>query len=189
MKHTALLAIVLGIVPWLLGACSGLEAPPFAWESTDPPRLRDSEIRMTTLRSFRRPEDVDERVIRCADGRVTISVKNRDGFREEPLPVREYGRLWETFDQARVFELGVDNPDVATGYYHEFRVRMGDRAGRFSAQYRPDLLVFTTRAVMERMDLVAAVTEICERYATPPPLPSSRPTLRDRPVAPVDPPR
>jgi hypothetical protein len=157
------LAGLLGVT---LASCSSVDRR--IYDENDPPRLRDGQIVMYTYWFPGNEQRREERILVCEGGTVTASLQSFDRGRfEGTVPEGIWVNMWKRFLDSPSFKagtLGVDTDDPGSGSpYHVLRFTLGPVFREFSAQYRRDAVIFSTRNVAERLaysneivDLVAA---------------------------------
>lgn len=153
----------------LLAACSGTD--PRLYSEDEPPRLRDGSITMYTYWYPGDEERREERVIRAREGRVSCSLQSPSrGRLEGEVPEGVWVRLWSQLLGSRIFEgepVKIEGDDVGSGSpYHLVRLQLGDRYREFSAQLRRSFLVFSTKAVLSRLEHTNRIVDIVAEHAS-----------------------
>jgi len=152
----------------LLGGCSSTDSRLF--EAGDPPRLRNGTIRLMTYWVPGKERWKDIRVARAREGKVSVSHITQEGEHYVgEAPAEAWEKLWVRLLDARVFGrkgLDVQDPDQKGGPYHVIHLQLGEQVGRFSSQFKQNLLVFSSRDVSLRLALSNAIIRFVSDHAT-----------------------
>ncbi len=121
-----MMVLLLGMLP----ACSSsTPGGRHLYDDSQPPRLKDAEIRMETVRRLRGDKHPDLRLIRVQDGVITCSLRSfaRRVTGEGEVPVREYAAIWTMIEDLGGFDQNSESPDPSGGYYPAITVLLGHR--------------------------------------------------------------
>ena len=157
--------VAAGLLVSLLAGC-GSSGP--LRDPSDPNRLTDGEIRMTTRWSFSPDAVPDVRTITCQDGKVSVVYDGRDGRLEGEASGEDWERLWKRLEPvapwgAQPTTVELDDPEG--GPYHTATLRIGGRSRSFSAQLQGGVVQFGTRNGVRRMEYANAIVDFTASFA------------------------
>ena len=165
MRHMTF-ALALAV----LVGCSSVDSR--LYEEGEPPRLIDGTVRLTTHWSPGRDDPQDVRIVRSRDGKVTCTyISHEHGHFLGDIPTKEWVSLWRLIFEAKPFDrdrMKAEPPDARGGPYHVISLQLGMKSSSFSAQYRQNLLVFSSRDVMHRMRFSNGIIKFVSRHAVKP---------------------
>ncbi len=158
------------LVTALFFACGCSSHDTRLYEASDPPRLLDGTIRMSTAWAPGRPDSEDIRVIRARKGKITCSfISPNRGHWVGEAEVGEWASLWNRLLQSKPFtpkRLKVEASDPEGGAYHVITLELGERISSFSSQFRTNVFIFSSRDVTRRIGYSNAIVGFIATHAT-----------------------
>lgn len=180
---------------WLMAlvfaaGCAGTHGP--LYSETEPPRLLDGEIRMTTRWTAGVKDNPDTRLIACRGGQIACEYDTPRGRWEGTATAEDWSDLWNRLQPVAPWaehRKSVDEDDPTGGPYHVVHMRVGERWSEFSSQQRADLVFASSTETMQRVQYTNDIVNFVSAHATtkvrtgPPPsaTPESAPAAPRKP--------